>query len=41
VIGDKEKDSGNLTIESRTGDKSELSLPNLLAKLETEIKERK
>ena len=41
VIGDKEKDSGNLTLEQRSGEKLELSLDNLITKLETEIKERK
>ena len=41
VIGDKEKDSGNLTLEQRSGEKLELSLEDLITKLETEIKERK
>lgn len=41
VIGDKEKDSGNLTLEQRSGEKLELSLDTLITKLETEIKERK
>jgi threonyl-tRNA synthetase len=41
VIGDKEKDSGNLTVESRAGEKSELSLSDFIAKLAAEIKERK
>ncbi len=40
VIGDKEKDSGTLTLESRSSDKSALSLPDLLTKLTTEIKNR-
>jgi threonyl-tRNA synthetase len=40
VIGDKEKDSGNLTIENRMGDKEELSADKLIEKLETEIKNR-
>lgn len=40
VIGDKEQDSGNLTIESRAGEKSELSLSNFIVKLEKEIKAR-
>ncbi len=40
VIGDKEKDSGNLTIESRAGEKSELSLSDFIAKLAAEIKSR-
>ena len=41
VIGDKEQDSGNLTIESRAGDKQELSLEDLISKLQSEIKARK
>ncbi len=41
VIGDKEKESGNLTLEQRDGEKLELSFDDLTAKLETEIKERK
>lgn len=40
VIGDKEKDSGNLTVESRTGEKSNLSLADFIKKLEIEIKNR-
>lgn len=41
VIGDKEQDSGTLTLEHRSGDKKELTLPDLLASLQTEIKDRK
>lgn len=41
VIGDKEKDSGLLTLESRDGEKLELTTEDLLLKLETEIKDRK
>ena len=37
VIGDKEKDSGILTIETRDGSKIELSLPDLVQKIEKEI----
>lgn len=40
VIGDKEKDSATFTLESRSGDKAVLSLPDLLTKLTTEIKNR-
>ncbi len=40
VIGDKEKDSGNLTIENRTGDKEELSTEKFIEKIQTEIKNR-
>ncbi|MDQ5957972.1 MAG: threonyl-tRNA synthetase [Patescibacteria group bacterium] len=40
VIGDKEKDSGNITIENRTGEKEELSTEQLIGKLQTEIKNR-
>lgn len=41
VIGDKEQDSGTLSIEYRTGDKQELPLPDLISKLQQEIKDRK
>ncbi len=40
VVGDKERDSGLLPLESRSGAKTELSLPDLLTKLTTEIKNR-
>ncbi|OHA58262.1 MAG: threonine--tRNA ligase [Candidatus Vogelbacteria bacterium RIFOXYD1_FULL_44_32] len=40
VIGDKEKDSGNLTIENRAGDKEEILTEKLVEKLQTEIKNR-
>jgi threonyl-tRNA synthetase len=39
VIGDKEVESGSLTIESRT-DKQNLSLADFIEKLKTEIKKR-
>ncbi len=41
VIGDKEQDSGNLTVESRVGDKQDLSLTDFTSSLLTEIKGRK
>ncbi len=41
VIGDKEQDSSTLSIEHRSGDKKELSLPDFLASLQQEIKEKK
>jgi threonyl-tRNA synthetase len=41
VLGDKEIESGNYTIELRDGSKVELSQSDLLAKLEDEIKNRK
>lgn len=41
VIGDKEQDSGTLTLEHRSGDKKELPLGDLISSLQTEIKERK
>lgn len=41
VIGDKEQDSGTLTLEHRSGNKQELPLPDLLTSLQTEIKDRK
>lgn len=40
VIGDKEQNSSDLTVESRNGEKSECSIKDLLSKLETEIKNR-
>lgn len=39
VVGDKEMESGNLTIETRT-DKIEMSLDEFISKLSTEIKNR-
>lgn len=39
VIGDKEKDSGNLTIEGR-GDKMEMSIDDFVEKISNEIKNR-
>ncbi len=41
VIGDKEQGSGNLTVESRAGNKQELSLTDFISSLQTEIKDRK
>ena len=41
VIGDKEQDSGTLSIEHRSGTKQELSLPDFISSLQTEIKDRK
>ncbi|MEK7136260.1 MAG: threonine--tRNA ligase [Patescibacteria group bacterium] len=40
VIGDKEKDSGNITIENRAGDKEEISTEKFIEKIHTEIKNR-
>jgi threonyl-tRNA synthetase len=40
VLGDKEMESGNLTIEKRDGTKEEISLDELSAKLQEEIKNR-
>lgn len=40
VIGDKEQESNTLSVESRDGSKAELALPELLTKLNTEIKNR-
>jgi threonyl-tRNA synthetase len=39
VLGDKEIESGNITIESRT-DKQEMTLKDFIAKLKTEIKNK-
>ncbi len=41
VIGDKEMESKMLTLESRTGDKKEISLPNLISQLHEEISTRR
>lgn len=41
VIGDKEQESGQLTIEDRGGKKQKLTLPSLIKKLQTEIKNKK
>jgi threonyl-tRNA synthetase len=41
VIGDKEKESGRLTLESRTGEKKEIALPDLIASLQEEIAQRR
>jgi threonyl-tRNA synthetase len=40
VIGDKEKESGQLTIEKRDGEKEELTIEKLLEKLNSEISNR-
>lgn len=40
VLGDKEVESGNYTVELRDGSKIELNQQDLLARLQTEIKER-
>jgi threonyl-tRNA synthetase len=40
VLGDKEVESGNYTVELRDGSKIELTQDALLEKLATEIKER-
>ena len=40
VIGDKEKDSGNLTVETRTEKIENISIEDFLAKIEKEIAER-
>ena len=40
VLGDKEIESGNFTVELRDGSKIELSKEDLLARLQTEIKDR-
>ena len=41
IIGDKEMESGMLTLEGRGGEKMEISHSDLLTKLQTEIKEYK
>ncbi len=41
VIGDKEVESSKLTLESRSGEKSELTKEELLEKLRQEIREKK
>lgn len=41
VIGDKETNSKSATLESRTGDKQELPIDNIISKLAEEIRERK
>lgn len=41
VLGDKELESGKLTLESRSGEKSELSKEEILEKFQKEIKEKK
>jgi threonyl-tRNA synthetase len=41
VLGDKEIESGKVTLEGRNGEKLELTPEELLNKLQTEIKERK
>ncbi len=41
VIGDKEVDSGKITLESRSGIKEEVSSEELLEKLQNEIKSKK
>jgi threonyl-tRNA synthetase len=40
VIGDKEQESNTLSVEHRSGDKQELSLTDLILKLEAEVKNR-
>ncbi len=40
VLGDKEVQSGNLTIEKRDGSKEEISLDDFAARLEKEVKEK-
>lgn len=40
VYGDKEKESGMLTIETRTGEKIQMTLEALIEKINTEIKNR-
>ncbi len=41
VIGDKEVESGKVTLESRSGEKVEITQEELLSKLKEEIKEKK
>ncbi len=41
VIGDKEMESGKLTIENRNGEKSEMTLEEVISKLKEEIKLKK
>lgn len=41
VIGDKEMESGKLTIENRNGEKSEMTLEEIISKLKEEIKLKK
>jgi threonyl-tRNA synthetase len=41
VMGDKEIESGKLTLENRAGEKEELALENLSNKIQTEIKDKK
>lgn len=41
VIGDKEVESGKLTIENRNGEKSEMTLEEIISKLKEEIKSKK
>lgn len=40
IVGDKEKESGMLTIEKRDGTKVQMTLPDFLAHITTEIKNR-
>ena len=40
VIGDKEIESGKVTLESRSGEKTEISKEELLSKLQSEIKNK-
>jgi threonyl-tRNA synthetase len=40
VIGDKEKESGNLTVETRGTKIEGITISDFVAKVETEIKER-
>ena len=40
VVGDKEKESGQLTIEKRDGTKTQMTLEDFTALLNTEIKNR-
>jgi threonyl-tRNA synthetase len=40
VYGDKEKESGMLTIETRSGEKIQMNLESLIEKINTEIKNR-
>ncbi|MBP9765835.1 MAG: threonine--tRNA ligase [Candidatus Pacebacteria bacterium] len=41
VIGDKEKEENKITLESRSGEKFNLSLEELIEKLEKEVEEKK
>ncbi len=40
VIGDKEKESGNLTVETRADKIEGISIADFVAKVELEIKDR-